>query len=35
MQGKIVAAAGATSGIGEKAVEALARQGAHRLNRPE
>jgi len=28
MQGKIVAATGATSGIGEKAVEALARQGA-------
>ncbi|HXT06968.1 MAG TPA: SDR family NAD(P)-dependent oxidoreductase [Roseiarcus sp.] len=27
MQGKIVAATGATSGIGEKAVEALARQG--------
>jgi NAD(P)-dependent dehydrogenase (short-subunit alcohol dehydrogenase family) len=28
MQGKIVAATGATSGIGEKAVEALAQQGA-------
>jgi NAD(P)-dependent dehydrogenase (short-subunit alcohol dehydrogenase family) len=28
MQGKIVAATGATSGIGEKAVEALARRGA-------
>jgi NAD(P)-dependent dehydrogenase (short-subunit alcohol dehydrogenase family) len=28
MQGKIVAATGATSGVGEKAVEALARQGA-------
>jgi NAD(P)-dependent dehydrogenase (short-subunit alcohol dehydrogenase family) len=28
MRGKIVAATGATSGIGEKAVEALARQGA-------
>ena len=28
MQGKIVAATGATSGIGEKAIEALARRGA-------